>query len=151
MCGYVLTSTIVAFPSEAQSKPVNRCLMPVASVAVTFSMYPANCLVASLSCFNQSKYGRSVPFETLYAVSVFDSVTPYFLVASTIFVDVGAECSVMKSAQSMSVGFSTKAAEVLLWPISPGTGSNRKLPVMAMRAMLFSCASGTLAASATLA
>lgn len=145
----VHTSTMVASPNEAQSNPVSKCLMLVTSVDVTFFMYPANCLVASLSCFSQSKYGRSVPFEMLYAVSTFDSVAPYFSVASTIFVVVGAEFSVMKSAQSMRVGFAMKAAETLLWPSCPEMGSDRKLPVMAMRAMLLSWVSGTWATSAT--
>ena len=70
-------------------------------------------------------------------VSVFDSVEPYFSVASTVCDAIMAEVDVMKRAQSLSEGFLIKAAEILEWANCPGEGSRRKFLVMAMREIDF--------------
>ena len=77
-------------------------------------------------------------FQTLYLVCVFESVAPYFSVASTVCHAIMAKVDVMKRAQSLREGFLIKAAEVLEWATSPGMGSWRKFLVMATRAMDFS-------------
>ena len=44
-------------------------------------------------------------FQTLYVVCVFESVVPYFSVASTVCEAIMAEVDVMKRAQSLREGF----------------------------------------------
>ena len=70
-------------------------------------------------------------------VCVFESVVPYFSVASTVCDAIMAEVDVMNRAQSLSEGFLTKAAEILEWANCPEEGSRRKFLVMAMREIDF--------------